>query len=133
MNVRKFCKCGVKLERAVADEDAAREVVEEFRRAHNGHGHGPASEREYLQVVSQIVARNAKSNRPRQAKPLLTEIAHAESRQGRAHIWVDPLGVVFCSTCLIIKTHKSIGTYCGGMALMKPSEFVGYPLPWFVR
>jgi hypothetical protein len=131
LKVRKFCLCGVKLERTVSSEDAARTIVEEFRRAHSGNGHGPATAQEYLLAVSRIVARNARSNRPREAKPLLTEIARVESQQINHHNWMDHFGLIFCSTCYLVQSNKTVGTVCAKAALMKPSEFIGYPLPWF--
>jgi hypothetical protein len=132
ISIRKFCRCGVKLERNVADENAARQLVGEFWRAHLGNGHGPASYREYLQAVSRIVARNAKSNRLREPKPLLTEISRIESRrESSRHIWVEHFSMSFCQTCLLVRTSKSLASFCGGAALMKLSEFIGYPLPWF--
>lgn len=133
MTVRKFCKCGVKLEREVADEDAAREVTAKFRVAHSGYGHGPANRERYLQALSRIVARRAKANSTRQVKPLLLAIAHAESSMGndvRLHRWIAGPGIIFCSVCLLLKQASGIHPYCAGAALMKPSEFIGYPLPW---
>ena len=59
MHVRKFCACGVKLERVVADEDSARRVVEAFRLDHSGEGHGPITGYQYLKLIRTIIRRNA--------------------------------------------------------------------------
>jgi hypothetical protein len=126
MKVRKFCICGVKLERDVAGEDAAREIVEQFRLAHIGSGHGPASYQKYRGVISQIVARNTKSKRPREAKPLLAEMQRAEA--ACPHRWVNSFGFAYCSVCLAVKGNHT--AECAGAALMIRSEFIGYPLPW---
>src|SRR4051794_13378979 len=106
MKVRKFCLCGVKLERnGVPDETAARIIVEAFRQAHSGYGHGPATYRQYLQAVSQIVARHARANRPREARPLLSEISRVEAQivNERPHTWTLGPGVEFCAVCLLVR------------------------------
>ena len=72
MQVRKFCLCGCKLEREVADEATAREVIILWRNEHTREGCGPASYRQYMQAVSRIVARNAHSNQPKELMPLLS-------------------------------------------------------------
>jgi len=58
MNVRRFCKCGVKLERDVSDEDIAREVIALFWREHGGAGHGIINGKQYAQIIQQIIKRN---------------------------------------------------------------------------
>jgi hypothetical protein len=131
MTVRKFCFCGVKLERNIADEAAAREVVARFRAEHSGYGHGPASREQYLQVISRIVARNAKSNRKPELRPLLSAITRAEATNG--HDWDSKAGMVFCLRCKVIKREGDQVSCVGVVALMKPSEFIGYPLPWLRR
>jgi len=60
MNVRKYCQCGVKLDRDVADEDAARLVIQRFRLEHSGKGHGPASQRDYVKAITRIIAARSK-------------------------------------------------------------------------
>lgn len=133
MGVRKFCECGVKLERDVANEAAAYEVVSRFWLEHSGAGHGPVSYKRYVAIVSRIVARNATTNRPRQVKPLLSAISKAEAStfDGRQHKWEDGPGIIFCSVCLILNQANGNHSQCAGASLMKPSEFIGYPLPWF--
>jgi hypothetical protein len=59
MTIRKFCACGVKLERDVANEDSAREVVSRFRMEHSGSGHGPVTGHQYLKIINSIIRRNA--------------------------------------------------------------------------
>src|SRR3977135_658650 len=114
MKVRKFCRCGTKLERdGVADEDAARVLVEAFWRAHSGYEHGPATYQQYLQAVSKIVARNARSNRPREVRPLLAEISRAESMPND-HRWTAGPGVEFCAVCLIIRRPGAHAVCCTG-------------------
>jgi hypothetical protein len=73
MLVRKYCLCGVKLERDVSDEETARKVVARFRIEHGGEGHGVASKREYEQAVSSIIRANSnKKERPSGGMPLRT-------------------------------------------------------------
>ena len=59
MKVRKFCLCGVKLERECCDEDSARQAVEMFRLAHAGSGHGPANHVEYNRIIKRLIGRRA--------------------------------------------------------------------------
>lgn len=59
MKVRKFCACGVKLERECADEESARQVVARFRFEHLGAGHGPVNATQYEEVIRRIIQRNA--------------------------------------------------------------------------
>jgi hypothetical protein len=61
MHVRKYCLCGVKLERDVSDEETARRVIALFRREHGGEGHGVATRAQYERAVSRII--QAHSNR----------------------------------------------------------------------
>lgn len=129
MKVQKFCKCGVKLERDVANEDAARTLVLRFFAEHSGQGHGLASRREYLQAVSRIVARNAKVNKPREPRPLLSAITRAEAAVDQSHRWEALPGIEFCRLCKVVR-RDGHQLPCVGLALMKPSGFVGYPLPW---
>lgn len=55
MKVRKFCACGCKLERTVANEESARMAVELWRAAHNGPKCGVTNELYYREVVKQII------------------------------------------------------------------------------
>ncbi|MGA9768754.1 MAG: hypothetical protein WBV94_06930 [Blastocatellia bacterium] len=59
IHLRKFCACGIKLERVVTDETAARTVIEYFRFEHSGAGHGPITGHQYLKLVQSIIRRNA--------------------------------------------------------------------------
>lgn len=68
MKVRKFCACGVKLERDVSDEDTAREVVTMFWTAHAGVNHGPITRKQYEGLIRGLIKRKAKG------KPLPTEL-----------------------------------------------------------
>ena len=60
MKIRKYCKCGVKLEREVADEEAARQVVAVFRREHSGTGHGPTDFKGYCEAVRKVIIANVR-------------------------------------------------------------------------
>lgn len=57
MIVRKYCQCGVKLDRYVINEAAARQAVDVFRAAHSGYGHGPVSKGLYDKTISMIIKR----------------------------------------------------------------------------
>ncbi len=70
MKIRKFCACGVKLERDVSDEETAREVVTMFWTAHAGIEHGPVNERAYAKVIGRIIKRV----RERKATPSEIEV-----------------------------------------------------------
>ena len=73
MQVRKYCRCGVKLERNVSDEETAREVVARFRIQHGGEGHGVATKREYEQAINTVIRGNAdRKERPSGGMPLRT-------------------------------------------------------------
>jgi hypothetical protein len=83
MLIRKFCACGVKLERDVANEESAREVIHRFRLEHSGRGHGPISGGQWLKLIQQIINRKAKS-KPRAlntSKPLLGFLRETESNK----------------------------------------------------
>jgi hypothetical protein len=58
MKVRRFCQCGVKLEREVSDESTARLLVMTFWREHCGAGHGIINGKQYAQIIQQIIKRN---------------------------------------------------------------------------
>lgn len=58
MLVRRFCKCGVKLERHVADEETARRVVATFWRDHSGAAHGIIDSKQYATIIAGIMRRN---------------------------------------------------------------------------
>lgn len=58
MKVRRFCNCGVKLERDVADEDTARKVIAIFWREYSGADHHPVSGKDYAKVIAKIIKRN---------------------------------------------------------------------------
>jgi hypothetical protein len=58
MKLRKFCSCGVKLEREAADEDSARRIVATFRLEHSGAGHGPTDAKGYAMAISRIIRAN---------------------------------------------------------------------------
>ena len=58
MKVRKFCACGVKLERDVSDEDTARRAVEMFRTAHAGGNHLPITRKQYDELIRRIIKKN---------------------------------------------------------------------------
>lgn len=58
MKVRRFCKCGVKLDREVADEDTARRAVALFWREHGGAGHGIINAKQYAEIIARIIKRN---------------------------------------------------------------------------
>lgn len=68
MKIRKFCACGVKLERDVSDEETAREIVTMFWTAHAGVNHGPISPRQHALFVRRLIKRRA------QKKPIPSEI-----------------------------------------------------------
>lgn len=72
MKIRKFCACGVKLERDVSDEETARKVVTAFWTEHAGVHHFPINEHEYARVISRIIARNAAPKRPKGFSPMLS-------------------------------------------------------------
>jgi hypothetical protein len=58
MKVRRFCACGVKLERDVCDEDTARLLVMTFWREHCGAGHGIINSKQYEKLIQNIIKRN---------------------------------------------------------------------------
>lgn len=76
MTVRKFCACGKKLEREVADEKSAYQTVMRFWLEHSGRGHGPITGGQYLKIIQAIIRRKAKRARQKatSSKPLLNLI-----------------------------------------------------------
>jgi len=62
MKIRKFCACGVKLERDVSDEETARKVVELFWTEHAGVLHGPVNQKGYAAIIRRIISRRSKAN-----------------------------------------------------------------------
>jgi hypothetical protein len=112
IEIRKFCLCGVKLERKAADEDQARGMLTMFRLEHSGEGHGPANEQEYRRAVSKIIGQNAQKAKTKPPRPILNAI---EQAGGNGHAWVN-LGVEYCSACLVVRS-SSTGD-CKGAALM---------------
>jgi hypothetical protein len=68
MTVRKFCACGVKLEKTVSDEETARQVVTIFRLEHSGAGHGPITRAQYERLIQSIIKRNtSRKGQPRES------------------------------------------------------------------
>ena len=65
MKLRKFCACGMKLEREVCDEETAEQVLILWRRSHNGRDCAPINEAGYRKVVSRIISRRAARTRHR--------------------------------------------------------------------
>lgn len=57
MKIRKYCRCGVKLEREASDEEVARQLVEAFWTAHAGVEHGPIMRREYDAKIRALIKR----------------------------------------------------------------------------
>jgi hypothetical protein len=60
MKIRKYCNCGVKLERDVSDEETARKVVTLFWTEHVGVHHFPVNQVEYRRVIARLIKRRAK-------------------------------------------------------------------------
>jgi hypothetical protein len=73
LKIRKFCACGIKLERDVSDEETAREVVTMFWTAHAGVNHGPISEKQYHLVIGRIIKRRAKRKEPSEIEEFTME------------------------------------------------------------
>ena len=55
MKLRKFCKCGKKIEREVANEESARELNRLFRIAHRDPGCEPVNQLVYNRVIQRLV------------------------------------------------------------------------------
>ncbi|HKQ06629.1 MAG TPA: hypothetical protein VJ464_15960 [Blastocatellia bacterium] len=75
MLVRKFCACGKKLEREVADEMSAYQTVMRFWLEHSGRGHGPVSGGQYLKIIQRIIQSKARKRQRKRANsygPLLS-------------------------------------------------------------
>lgn len=60
MLVRKFCQCGVKLDRHVSGEATARQAIDLFRAEHSGIGHGPVTRAGYEKTIRCIIDRRAR-------------------------------------------------------------------------
>ncbi len=113
VRVRKFCLCGFKPERNVADEEAARALVSVFRLEHSGTGHGPTDQQGYRLAV----ARNALSDCAKEVGPIIAAINRAQQTDGRrTHEWVNKFGLVFCSVCLVVRSETEGD--CKGAALV---------------
>jgi hypothetical protein len=113
MKVRKFCLCGVKLERDVTDEDTAREIITRFRFEHSGAEHGPTDERGYRRAISKIIRGNTRK------RVSLETILPASASP---HSFENRMGLEVCSVCLVIKS--AVSSDCKGAALILARDAV---------